>query len=121
VLRFVLAAGVMLAVLIGGAAVDQRRAALASDITIVANIARELCRAGDTRGRICQAVQQLTMADYVTLWEPDEHGGHTITASAGIISGPPAANPDHRPPAESESLAGAITRSGDGAPRDTCP
>ncbi|HEY5260744.1 MAG TPA: hypothetical protein VIJ33_01375 [Solirubrobacteraceae bacterium] len=35
-----LGAGVMLAVLIGGAALDHRRAALASDLGIVANIAR---------------------------------------------------------------------------------
>ena len=81
VLMLGLAASVMLAVLIVGAAVDQRRAALASDITIVANIARELCRTGDTRGRICHAVHQLTMADYVVLSEPDEQGDHTITAS----------------------------------------
>jgi diguanylate cyclase (GGDEF)-like protein len=106
VLMLVLAAGVMLAVLIGGAAMDQRRAALASDITIVANIARELCRAGDTRGRICQAVQQLTAADYVTLLEPDEHGGYTVTASSGIVSDPPARIAGHGPPSESKSPTG---------------
>jgi diguanylate cyclase (GGDEF)-like protein len=88
VVMLALAAGVMLAVLIGGAALDQRRAALASDITVVANIARELCRVGDTRGRICQAVQQLTTADYVTLLEADEHGSHTTTASIGIVQDP---------------------------------
>jgi diguanylate cyclase (GGDEF)-like protein len=83
----VLSAGVMLAVLIGGAAVDQRRAALAADLTIVANIARELGRVGDTRGRICQAVQDLTMADYVLFAQPDEHARPTITASRPSSTG----------------------------------
>jgi diguanylate cyclase (GGDEF)-like protein len=75
----VLGAGIMLAVLIGGAAVDQRRAALAADLTIVANIARALGRVGDTRGRICQAIQDLTTADYVLLTQPDEHARPTVT------------------------------------------
>ncbi len=97
VLMLALAAGVMLAVLIGGAAVDQRRAALASDITIVANIARELCRVGDTRGRICQAVLQLTSADYVTLLEPDGHGNHTTTASVDIVDNPVCASIENAP------------------------
>jgi diguanylate cyclase (GGDEF)-like protein len=82
-----LGAGIMLAVLIGGAAVDQRRAALAADLTIVANIARELGRVGDTRGRICQAVQDLTTADYVLLAQPDEDARPTITASRPSGSG----------------------------------
>jgi diguanylate cyclase (GGDEF)-like protein len=84
VVLLAVAAGVMLAVLIGGAALDQRRAALASDIAIVANIARDLCRVGDARGRICLAVQQLTGADHVSLLEPDEHGKHSTTASTGV-------------------------------------
>jgi diguanylate cyclase len=84
VLMLALGAGVMLAVLIGGAAVDQRRAALASDLTIVANIARELGRVGDTRSRICQAIRELTTADYVMLAEPDGLGARTITASVGV-------------------------------------
>jgi diguanylate cyclase len=83
VFMLVLGAGIMLAVLIGGAGVDQRRAGLASDLKIVGNIARELGRAGDTRGRICQALQQLTTADYVLLTQPDENAKPTITASRG--------------------------------------
>jgi diguanylate cyclase (GGDEF)-like protein len=80
-----LGAGVMLAVLIGGAAVDQRRAALASDLTIVANIARELSRVGDTHGRICAAIRELTSADYVLLAESSgEEARRRITASAGL-------------------------------------
>jgi diguanylate cyclase (GGDEF)-like protein len=83
VFMLALGAGIMLAVLIGGAGVDQRRAALASDLKIVGNIARELGRAGDTRGRICQALQQLATADYVVLTQPDENAKPTITASRG--------------------------------------
>ena len=83
-----LGAGVMLAVLIGGAGVDQRRAALASDLKIVGTIARELGRVGDTRGRICQALAQLTTADYVLLTQPDEDAHLTITASRGAGADP---------------------------------
>jgi diguanylate cyclase len=79
-----LGAGVMLAVLIGGAALDQRRAALASDLTLVAKIARELCRVGDTHGRICEAIRELTSADYVLIAEPGEDARRTISASAGL-------------------------------------
>jgi NO-binding membrane sensor protein with MHYT domain len=105
VVMLAIAAGVMLAVLTAGAAADQRRAALASDITIVANIARDLCRIGDTRGRICQAVQQLTGAHYVSLLEPDEHGDPTITASTGSVQ-----RPDHAPLAEtSPTRPGTLT------------
>jgi diguanylate cyclase (GGDEF)-like protein len=77
VVLLLVGAGIMLAVLIGGAAVDQRRATLATDLTIVANIARELGRVGDTRGRICKAIQDLTAADYVLLKPPDDHAGPT--------------------------------------------
>jgi diguanylate cyclase (GGDEF)-like protein len=79
-----LGAGVMLAVLIGGAALDQRRAALASDLTIVATIARELCRVGDTHGRICEAIRELTAADYVLLAESGETARRTITVRASL-------------------------------------
>jgi diguanylate cyclase (GGDEF)-like protein len=74
----------MLAVLIGGSAVDQRRAALASDLAIVSSIARELCRVGDSRGRICEAIAELTAADCVLLAESGEAAHRTITASAGL-------------------------------------
>jgi diguanylate cyclase (GGDEF)-like protein len=92
VLMLALGAGVMFAVLIGGAAVDQRRAGLASDLTIVANFARELGRVGDTRARICRAIRELTIADYVVLAEPDECGDRTVTASAGLTRGPDVSN-----------------------------
>jgi diguanylate cyclase (GGDEF)-like protein len=92
VLMLVLGAGVMLAVLLGGAAVDQRRAALASDLTIVVNISRELGRVGDTRARICQAIRELTTADYVLLSEPDELGHRTVTASVGVAGGSGSSN-----------------------------
>jgi diguanylate cyclase (GGDEF)-like protein len=89
VVMLVLASMVMFAVLVGGAAVDQRRAAIASDIEIAANIARDLCRVGDFRARMCQAVQQLTGADYVALLEPDASGEHAITAQAGSSAAAP--------------------------------
>jgi diguanylate cyclase (GGDEF)-like protein len=109
VVLLALAAGVMLAVVIAGAAADQRRAALASDITIVANIARDLCRVGDTRGRICQAVQQLTGADYVTLLETDEHGDHTTTARTGTVQASRSARFDAAPLSQASSPTRANT------------
>jgi NO-binding membrane sensor protein with MHYT domain len=61
-----LAAGavVMLAVLIGGASLDQRRAALASDLSLVANLARRLARLGNAREGACEAIRELAAADY---------------------------------------------------------
>jgi diguanylate cyclase (GGDEF)-like protein len=91
VVMLTVGAGVMLAVLIGGAAVDQRRAALASDLTIVATIARELGRVGNTGRRICQAIQDLTHADYVLLTQPDESATPTIMASLPADPGADAA------------------------------
>ncbi|HTA35783.1 MAG TPA: MHYT domain-containing protein [Solirubrobacteraceae bacterium] len=79
-----LAAGafVMLAVLIAGAAVDQRRAALASDLSLVANLARQLARLGNARDAACEAIRELAAADYVLLVEPFDDGG-AVTASSG--------------------------------------
>ncbi len=82
VLMLAIGAAVMLAVLLGGAAIDQHRAALAGDLTIVATIARELSRTGDSRDRICGAVQALTTADYVILAQPGADQRPTITTSA---------------------------------------
>ena len=79
----VLGAGSMLMVLLVGAAQDQRRAALAGDFAIVANIARELCRTGDTPGRICQAIYDLCGGDLVLLAQPDEHDRLSVTGWAG--------------------------------------
>jgi diguanylate cyclase (GGDEF)-like protein len=97
VLMLAVGAGIMLAVLIGGAAVDQRRAALASELTLGANLARELCRGGDTRGRICQAIRELTSADYVLLAEPDDRGGRQLTSSIGVALGSDAWNLAEKP------------------------
>ena len=79
-------AGVMLAVLIGGAGIDQRRAALAGDLSLVANLARQLARLGGARERVCQAIRELARADYVLLVEPLAEGGHAVTAGEGIAS-----------------------------------
>jgi len=81
-----LAAGafVMLAVLIAGAAVDQRRAALASDLSLVADLARRLARLGDARDAACDAIRELAAADYVLLIEPFSETSGTVTASTGV-------------------------------------
>jgi diguanylate cyclase (GGDEF)-like protein len=79
-------AGVMLAVLIGGAGVDQRRAALAKDFTLIAELARQLARSGDARGRICQAIQELAAADFVILIEPMNGAGHKVSAASGLAT-----------------------------------
>jgi diguanylate cyclase (GGDEF)-like protein len=73
----------MLVVLLATAAQDQRRAAIAADFAIVANIARELCRVGNTRGRICRAIYELSGGDLVVLAQPDEHGRFSVTGCAG--------------------------------------
>jgi diguanylate cyclase len=83
VTMLVLGAGITLAVLIGGAGVDQRRAAQAKDLSLVADIARQLVRIGDARGRVCQAICELAAADFVVLLEPVGEG-RVVTASAGI-------------------------------------
>ena len=84
-----LAAGafVMLAVLIAGAAVDQRRAALASDLSLVADLARRLARLGDARDAACDAIRELAAADYVLLIEPFSETNGTVTASTGVDAG----------------------------------
>lgn len=108
----VLGAGLMLVVLLAGAAQDQRRAAIAADIAIVANIARELCRAGGTRGRICQAIYELSGGDLVLLAQPDELGRLSVTGCAGapdradIRDWPPADLSAHPWP---DAIAGALS------------
>lgn len=77
---------VMLAVLITGAAIDQRRAAMANDLSLLANLARRLARLGDAREAAVQAVRELASADYVSLIEPHGEDSAVVTASAGIDS-----------------------------------
>jgi len=84
VVALVLGAGAMFAALIYGSAFDQRRAALAFDIMTAAELARELCRIGDTGARICQAVKDIAGAEHVLLAQTDDGGARTITASAGV-------------------------------------
>ncbi len=84
VVMLVLGAGAMFAALIYGSVFDQRRAALAFDLMTAAELARELCRIGDTGARICQAVRDIADCDHVLLAQTDESGAHMITASAGV-------------------------------------
>jgi diguanylate cyclase (GGDEF)-like protein len=86
----VIGAAVMLAVLIGGAAFDQRRAALATDLWHVAELARELGHMEGARGRTCAAVTEVTGADFAALLERDEDGRPAVTATAGDPQGPAA-------------------------------
>jgi diguanylate cyclase (GGDEF)-like protein len=78
-----LGACVMLAVLIAGAGIDQRRAALAGDIELIARLARELSRIGSARTRICEAIKELAGADAVLLVELGE-AAPALTASAPL-------------------------------------
>jgi len=93
VVALVLGAGAMFAALIYGSAFDQRRAALAFDIMTAAELARELCRIGNTGARVCQAVRDIAGAEHVLLAQTDEGGARTITASAGV-SGDSFSQPD---------------------------
>ncbi len=83
VVMLAIGAGITLAVLIGGAGVDQRRAAQARDLTLVVNIARQLARIGDARARVCEAIRELAAADFAVLVEPDGKE-RAVTATAGI-------------------------------------
>jgi diguanylate cyclase len=85
-----LGATVMLAVLIIGAAADQRRAAVAIDLALVAELARGLNVGGDPRASACEAVLELTGADFVLLVEAGEDREPELAASAGLDDPPPA-------------------------------
>jgi diguanylate cyclase (GGDEF)-like protein len=74
---------VMLAVLIAGAAVDQRRADFATDLWHVADLARGLGHNEGARGRTCAAVTKATGADFAALLERDADGRTAVTATAG--------------------------------------
>jgi NO-binding membrane sensor protein with MHYT domain len=84
VVVLVIGAGAMFGALIYGSVFDQRRAALASDLMTAADLARKLCRIGDTGARICQAVRDIAGPEHVLLAQTDDAGSRTITASAGV-------------------------------------
>jgi diguanylate cyclase (GGDEF)-like protein len=84
VVVLVLGASAMFAALIYGSVFDQRRAALAFDLMTAADLARELCRIGDTGARICLAVREIAGADQVLLAVADDDRLRTITSSAGV-------------------------------------
>jgi diguanylate cyclase (GGDEF)-like protein len=49
-----------------------------------AELARELCRIGDTGARICQAVRDIAGASHVLLAQTDDDGARSVTTSAGL-------------------------------------
>jgi diguanylate cyclase len=86
----VIGAALMLAVLIAAAAFDQRRAALATDLMQVAQLARDLSHSKDARKRACAGIAEVTGADFAALLERDEGGALVVTATAGTLPGVPA-------------------------------
>ena len=83
----VVGAGIMLAVVIGGAAADRRRADLATDLWRVAAIARELGHKEGARERACAAAVEVTGADFAALLERGEDGREAVTGTAGDLRG----------------------------------
>jgi diguanylate cyclase len=91
VVLLAIGAGILLAILIAGGAVDQRRAAVATDLALVAALARDLSAGDDARGRACAAVLELSGADFVLLLAPGDDRVPAVTASAGLDSPAPTA------------------------------
>jgi diguanylate cyclase (GGDEF)-like protein len=77
-------AGVMLAILIAGGAFDQRRAAVAIDLALVARLARGLSAGEGARDHACASLLELSGADFVLLIEPGEGRAPSVVASAGL-------------------------------------
>lgn len=80
----VIAAAVMLALLLTGSHIDQRRAALASDLAAVAAAVRAIGRSEDARASVSRAVCTLTGANLGGLLEPDGQDDLALTASHGM-------------------------------------
>jgi diguanylate cyclase (GGDEF)-like protein len=78
------AAVVMLVILLAGAQLDQRRAALANDLTRVARVMREIGRSEDARASVCRAACDLTDGTLAGLLEPDGEGNLIVTAAFGM-------------------------------------
>jgi diguanylate cyclase len=121
VVLLALGAALMLAVVIGGAAADQRRAAVAVDLSLVAQLARGLGAGDDSRTRACAAVLELTGADFVCLVEAGEDREPEMAACAGLDQ-PPAADAfaDEREALRALSLHGEPTFEAD-LPDDSAP
>jgi diguanylate cyclase (GGDEF)-like protein len=121
VVLLALGAALMLAVVIGGAAADQRRAAVAVDLALVAELARGLGAGDDARARACAAVLELTGADFVCLVEAGEGREPEMTACAGLDR-PPAADAfaGERKALRALSLHGGPTFEAD-LPEDSAP
>ena len=77
------AAAVMLMVLIFGASIDARRGALAQDLTVVAEMMRDVLRSENARESICAAACELTDASFAALLEPGPGGELARTALHG--------------------------------------
>jgi diguanylate cyclase len=90
VVPLVLGAAIMLAILVAGAAADQRRAAIATDLMQVAGLARDLSHNEDARGRACAGISELTGAEFAALLERGEDGRLAVTATAGTLPRRPA-------------------------------
>jgi diguanylate cyclase len=90
VVLLALGATLMLAILIGGAATDQRRAAVAIDLALVAALGRDLSIGDNARVRACEAVLELSGADFVLLIETGEGQQQVVAAVVGLDEVPPA-------------------------------
>ena len=84
VAMLVVASGVMLVILLLGAHTDQRRAALANDLRVVAKVMRGIGRGDDARASVCRAACGLTDGTLSSLLEPDGEGNLVLTASYGM-------------------------------------
>ncbi|HJZ35301.1 MAG TPA: diguanylate cyclase [Solirubrobacterales bacterium] len=121
VVLLALGAALMLAVVIGGAAADQRRAAVAVDLALVAQLARGLGAGDDARARACAAVLELTGADFVCLVEAGEDREPEMAACAGLDQPPTAdAFAGEREALRALSLHGEPTFEAD-LPEDSAP
>jgi diguanylate cyclase (GGDEF)-like protein len=83
-----IAAGVILVVVLLGAHRDQRSAALAGDLTVIARVMRDIGRSDNARERICAAACELTDAALGALIERDGDERLVLTASSGVTLPP---------------------------------
>lgn len=90
VVALAIGAAAMLAILIGGAAADQRRAAIAIDLALVAELSRGMGAGDNARASACDAVLELSGADFVLLIEAGEGREPTLAATAGLDADPSA-------------------------------
>ena len=80
----VVAAAAILVVVLFGSNADQRRAALAGDLTVVARVMRDIGRSENARASICAAACELTGAAFGGLLETNARGELVLTATHGV-------------------------------------